>query len=438
LGNNCFKEPLVDLWANDGPAWGINNNVNCTDDAQDGCVYEDDLFAAEVLAAINTHDPSTPMFLVWAPHIVHHPYQVPADALAPFADVDFEVRARYAAMVAHLDGWVGQVRSALEANGMWDNTVWMVSSDNGGPVAAYGKPDKVYGQGGNNYPLRGGKTSNFEGGVRVNAFVSGGYLPVAARGRVVDGLSALCDVYSTYCALAGADPFDEVGDAYGLPAVDGVNLWPWLVGDTDVSPRSEVPLGATAPEAFLGDLSTDGGVPGDTVVQGLIRDDGWKLLIGMVEKAFWQGPLYPNTTLPESKVYFTQDCGVPCKTFGHRVLQETGTDGTDGSDGSSSSSSKTKTITKVPTFAPSSRAPTAAPTSCSSGCLYNIFDDPTEHVNLADTYPDIVQVGWEYVCFPSSIVVHSHPLPPPGNVRTHAGDPKHGLFPATWDHRVAS
>ena len=295
-GNNCYGSPLIDLWANDGPAWGINNGANCTDDAQEGCVYEDDLFATEVLDAIEAHDPSTPLFLVWSPHIVHHPYQVPADALAPFADVDFEVRARYAAMVTHLDSWVGKVKVALKAKGMWDSTVWMVSSDNGGPVAAYGKPDKVFGQGGNNYPLKGGKTSNLEGGVRVNAFVSGGYLPEAARGRSVDGLSALCDVYTTFCAVAGADPYDAVAEAYGLPAVDGVNLWPWLVGETDASPRSEVPLGATAPEAFQGDTSTDGGIPGDTIVQGLIRDDGFKLLIGVVEKC---GVLTDVCTIPK-------------------------------------------------------------------------------------------------------------------------------------------
>ena len=42
------------------------------------------------------------------------------------------------------------------------------TSDNGGPVYFGGAA------GANNYPLRGGKTSNYQGGIRVNAFASGG------------------------------------------------------------------------------------------------------------------------------------------------------------------------------------------------------------------------------------------------------------------------
>ena len=44
-------------------------------------------------------------------------------------------------------------------------------------------------------PLRGGKGSNFQGGIRVNAFVSGGFIPEAARGRKLGGLVALWDWY---------------------------------------------------------------------------------------------------------------------------------------------------------------------------------------------------------------------------------------------------
>lgn len=57
------------------------------------------------------------------------------------------------AMVNFLDGLVGRVVAALQAKGMWDNTLWVSSADNGGAIYQSGAA------GGNNFPLRGGKVS---------------------------------------------------------------------------------------------------------------------------------------------------------------------------------------------------------------------------------------------------------------------------------------
>lgn len=46
---------------------------------------------------------------------------------------------------------------------------------------------------GSNAPLRGGKGSNWEGGVRVPGFVAGGVVPPAMRGKTLDGLVHICD-----------------------------------------------------------------------------------------------------------------------------------------------------------------------------------------------------------------------------------------------------
>jgi hypothetical protein len=80
---------------------------------------------------------------------------------------------------------------------MWENTFMVVSSDNGGPIYRNGSA------GGNNFPLRGGKKSNFEGGVRVNAFVTGGLVPEARRGQVEAGFAASEDWFRTLAGLAG-------------------------------------------------------------------------------------------------------------------------------------------------------------------------------------------------------------------------------------------
>ena len=73
-------------------------------------------------------------------------------------------------MTTALDEGIGNVTRALKAAQMYDNTIIIFYADNGGPLVTTGSS-------GNNYPLKGGKTDDFEGGTRVAAFISGGFLP---------------------------------------------------------------------------------------------------------------------------------------------------------------------------------------------------------------------------------------------------------------------
>jgi arylsulfatase A-like enzyme len=59
--------------------------------------------------------------------------------------------------------FIGKAVALLKSKAMYDNTLIMYSSDNGGVGP------------GNNYPFRGEKHSNWEGGLRTVAFVSGGF-----------------------------------------------------------------------------------------------------------------------------------------------------------------------------------------------------------------------------------------------------------------------
>ena len=56
-------------------------------------------------------------------------------------------------MVACLDDVISELVSAFRARGLWEDTLMVASSDNGGPIAAAA----------NNFPLRGGKYSDWEG-----------------------------------------------------------------------------------------------------------------------------------------------------------------------------------------------------------------------------------------------------------------------------------
>jgi len=79
----------------------------------------------------------------------------------------------------------------------------------------------------------------------VNAFVSGGFLKqIAGSKRVgvkLEGFIHICDYYTTLAALAGVDHVDHRAALAKLPPVDGLNMAPWILGQVEVSPRTEVP-----------------------------------------------------------------------------------------------------------------------------------------------------------------------------------------------------
>ena len=350
----CKPHINVDLWragltsggGAEGPAYHMNNT--CV--RKEGCFhpielgqpkecqagtegdtwwggYEDSLFEQQVLHTIDTHNTTSdgPLFLFWAPHIVHAPLQLPQvyiekfDFMAP-TDKPTHQRQVYHAMVNFADDMVNNVTSLYKAKGMYDDLLIIFSADNGGPIYARGSG------GANNYPLRGGKMNNWEGGIRANAFASGGWLPPHVRGTKFTGLIALWDWYSTFAHLAGVDPTDHRAAKANLPPIDSYDLSHILLGLNTSSPRLELPIGTeprasnitTAPLCSSYDHTTvyyeDPNIEGDeidpipstgrcTTVSGLILDervggdgDGalWKLLTGPLQQAVYLGPHWPN------------------------------------------------------------------------------------------------------------------------------------------------
>ena len=85
---------------------------------------------------------------------------------------------RYASMVNFMDCAIGNITRLLMSKGMWEDTIIFFQSDNGGPSFA-GSSHTA-----NNWPMRGTKMANWQGGIRVNAFVSGGWLATNYRARI--------------------------------------------------------------------------------------------------------------------------------------------------------------------------------------------------------------------------------------------------------------
>jgi arylsulfatase A len=153
-----------------------------------------------------------PFFLYLAPNAVHFPHY-PGDSFLGKSG-----NGLLGDWVREIDSTVGQVLGALREAGLAENTLVLFTSDNGGPV----------GLGAVNAPLRGGKGSTWEGGTRVCTIAWWpGKMPA---GTSTGAMATMIDVLPTFARLAGASlPQDR--------KIDGVDLWPILVGEPSALPR---------------------------------------------------------------------------------------------------------------------------------------------------------------------------------------------------------
>ncbi|MDA0587110.1 MAG: sulfatase [Planctomycetota bacterium] len=158
-----------------------------------------------------------PFFLYFAYHTPHTPIEGREDLVAEFrAKVREDATHKnpvYAAMVKSLDMSVGRVLQQLEKSGVADRTLVVFTSDNGGLTQRYGKHDGFT----ENLPLRRGKGSAYEGGVRVPTIV---YLPgVSKPGSDCDEPVCTIDWYPTLLELTGSK-----GDSTHNSSVDGASI----------------------------------------------------------------------------------------------------------------------------------------------------------------------------------------------------------------------
>lgn len=127
-------------------------------------------------------------------------------------------------MMDALDQSVGQIFETLGAANMLDNTIFVYTSDNGGA------PFGFHGSRGFNWPLRGAKTTLWEGGVRAGAFI---WSPLLKQPqRIANQLMHVVDWMVTLFGAVG-------GNIRGMKKHDGINVWRELSNDLP-SPRTEM------------------------------------------------------------------------------------------------------------------------------------------------------------------------------------------------------
>lgn len=249
-------------------------------EADPGC-YEEQAFRERALDIISGHDTTERLFLFYAFHLVHTPLEVPMAYLQKIdgivhdaGGVPFDSRQRrlYSAMVLFMDETVAAIVAALKDKHMWDRTLLIFASDNGGPVYEPGAA--------NNHPLRGGKFSDFEGGIRGNAFVSGGFVPGDRRGTRFKGIVSIADWYATFSEIAGVDATDtraaeankwlQRHNLPTLPAIDSIAQWGHILN------------------------GSNGRTGALHISENTVLRWPYKLVTGAMPYGTWQGPVYPN------------------------------------------------------------------------------------------------------------------------------------------------
>lgn len=176
--------------------------------------YLTDRLAQEAVDFLTRHR-DEPFFLHLSNYAVHTRLDAKPDLVAkhqarPGADQSPN-RPVLAAMLESIDQQVARIVATLDELGLTENTLLLVTSDNGGPYRDA------------NAPLRGGKGELYEGGIRVPLVAH--WPGTVPAGRKDATLTSTVDVLPTALALAGGNPGDEF---------DGVSIVPALTGSGEV------------------------------------------------------------------------------------------------------------------------------------------------------------------------------------------------------------
>ena len=237
--------------------WGydiwFNQNDIHTIDSINGA-YTTDLLYNRTKYIISNHNPDEPLLLYLPFETVHTPIQHPPKNSLECSNKGFnEDRERYCNQILYLDEKIGEIKLLYEEYGLWDNTILLFSTDNGGmPHWSAGYPDfddcGVIGQFicdalneitdfmydaissfGCNLPYRGGKGTLFQGGIKGIGFINGGnnYIDSNLRGSQFNSTMHVIDFLPTI--IEGI--LDDDQGLNDITDIDGINMWNSLINN---------------------------------------------------------------------------------------------------------------------------------------------------------------------------------------------------------------
>jgi arylsulfatase A-like enzyme len=167
-----------------------------------------------------------PFFLYFAQYAVHAPVQGDPEFVSKLRKEGLDKgEANYSSQVENMDKSLGRVMDYLKQNDLEKNTVLIFMSDNGGNSVAKGKGGTSHTQ---NMPLREGKASVYEGGIREPMIVK--WPGIVKPGTKCDAIVTIEDFFPTLLEIAGAK------DVKTVQHIDGQSFVPLLKGASHGDP----------------------------------------------------------------------------------------------------------------------------------------------------------------------------------------------------------
>ncbi len=159
-------------------------------------------------------------FFLYVPHLaLHFPFQVPDDPTQVLTKENHNkgTRKDYVQMLERVDRGIGAMMTALEKTGNADNTLFILSSDNGGYYLS------------DNTPFFHHKSTLWEGGVRVPCLMR--WPDRLAKGKTTNQVGITMDLTATILTAAGHKANKDV-------PLDGIDLLPILTGKQKETERT--------------------------------------------------------------------------------------------------------------------------------------------------------------------------------------------------------
>lgn len=346
--------------------------------------YLTDLITDKAENIIAKHDPRKPLYLQMAHVAVHSSNSEEVMEVRNMTEVnstlgyikDFN-RRKFAGVMTALDESVGKVTEALRKANLLQNSIIVFMTDNGAQTEGY------LVNYGSNYPLRGLKTTQFEGAVRGTACI---YSPLIKKSsRISNELIHVSDWLPTFYSAAGGNLEDLEEN------LDGIDQWSSIVSEKKTN-RSGVLLNINEVSKLSGALVGK-----------------YKLIKGVnLEYGDYYGYSGTDESYPE---YNTSS-----------VLQSLA-----GSAIAAISKTKlaTKDIVKLRDEARVVCKNVIVYPKCLDKCLFDVYSDPCETTDLSFAYPEVVEELNNYINDYNKVLMHqtNKPMDP-------ASLPEH--FNGTW------